>query len=76
MHDLLALMAGEFGDFLTVDLDRTFVRIENAEDTLQENGLAGAGSADDHDRFADPDIEIDAAKDMLLGRSFSSGRGS
>ena len=70
MHHLLALAAGEGGHLLTVDLDAAFVRIENAEDTFQENGFSGAGTADHDHRFALADIQIDAAQDVLAAEAF------
>ncbi len=55
---------------LAVDGDAAALRLEQAEDAFQGHRLAVAGATDDHDRFADPDIEVDATQHRLLAERF------
>src|SRR3546814_9676167 len=53
-------------DVCSSDLpDAAAVRVEDAQDALQQDRLAGAGAADDDDRLADAHVEVDAAQDLF-----------
>ena len=56
--DPLALVRVHGRDFDANDLDRAAVRRQQYLDTLDGDQLAGAGTTDDYDRFADADVEI------------------
>src|SRR5262249_25639263 len=66
----LALGAVDADGLLAVDLDAAALGVEQAEDAFDGHRLAGARPADHHQRFADPDIEIDAAQHRLVAERF------
>jgi hypothetical protein len=48
------------------DQDPPRVRLEQADQVINENGLAATGWADDGDDLSATDLEIDAPEDVVL----------
>jgi len=65
VHHLFAFAPGERRNFLVIDFYAAGIRLENTQNTFQKHRLAGAGTANDHDRLTDTDIEVNAAEDMF-----------
>jgi hypothetical protein len=61
----LACAAFQRHHVLAVDLDAPGVWAQQAEDALQRHRLAGAGAADDHQRLALGDLQVDVVQHRL-----------
>src|SRR5690606_7036487 len=56
--------------FHAVDLDAAGIGFDDAEDAFDQHRFAGAGTADDHQRFALLDIQTDAVKYDFFAEGF------
>jgi hypothetical protein len=53
------------GDVLPQNLDRTPIRMVEADQVTEEHGLPASAPADDDHRFPELDFEIDPAQNVL-----------
>ena len=70
MASQLALAQSD--DILTIDPDFALVRLHQSDEIFQEHALASAAPADDDERLACPDAQIDPAQNFLARRCSSS----
>src|SRR6185312_6133327 len=70
LHQRFAMAARQRRDFLSVDLDRAGIGIDQAEDAFDGDGFARARAADDDDAFLMADIEIDTVEHGLAPEGF------
>ena len=68
-HADVARLGADADDRAAVDLDVAGIGLVHAGDQAQQDRLAGAGSAEDHDRLAALDAERDALEHRLLAES-------
>ena len=66
LHQLLAV---ELGDVAAVELDAALGRVQQADDQLEHHRLAAAALADDADRLAAADRQVDVAQDRLVAEA-------
>ena len=66
LADLVELLLGAARDVGALDEDRALVGLEQADEGLEEHGLAGAGRAEHHADLARGDRQGDVAPDELL----------
>ena len=68
-HPEVPAVAGlrEVPDVRSVVADRAGADVEEAKDEVAERGLSGATGADDGDRFAPSDLEVDVAQHRTSG---------
>ena len=62
----------ESDDLFARDFDRARIGADDAEDGLDHHRLAGAGAADDDERAAFADRDIEAVQDLLLAEGLAN----
>ena len=65
MHDPVALGMAHGRGFRAIDHDGAGIGDDEANDVLDEDRFAGAGTANDDKRFAGGNFQIDAVEDLL-----------
>ena len=70
-QDFFAHLGGLIGDFLAVDENLAAVGFQQAEDAFQHDRLAGAGPADDHQRFPVRNGKVEVIQNNLLAKGLA-----